>query len=146
MNISMERYGMLTKYKIILLLISLSIVRTRKSVLTVSHSGDQTLSESCFEEIISEKVFKISYKFLDRDSMKYTLDGSLFFIRFKKADTTEILFSGDDIEGSRIFKNLGGFQMYSFCLENYSEKEIIVTFEITSGVDINDFDSLPLDV
>lgn len=62
-----------------------------------------------------------------------------------------------DLDKARVFssvKNLGSFSInntqgsniLTFCAENYIESEILITWEISAGVDLNDFNQLPFSV
>jgi hypothetical protein len=102
--------------------------------------------ENCFSEILNEKAsYKFEYRLLNSDEIRG--DDSVVSVSATDEYERSKLFGSNERHASHSFKSKGNGQMIHFCASNRLEsKAVKVYFQLSTGIDINDFERLPLDV
>lgn len=128
----------------------LGMVEAGQKILTLSVPSSQV---RCFSDFLSTKsTHVVKYHVLKSQKSSQPLvvedptspEDAGFRVYIQNSSKTGDMFSSSTVTNRTTLKASHELMTYTFCLQSYSEEELKVRFNISTGLDINDFGELPL--
>jgi len=99
----------------------------------------------CFTDILNEKTsYKLKYQVLGNETLSNGDD--LFEVYLMNESDKAKFYSNQHLEGFTTIRHKQGVLVTTICARNGFPTLIKVRFEISSGLDVNDFNTLPFHV
>lgn len=143
------------KMAVVVLVMSGMCVAMADKLTVVCEQGKKV----CFRDMLGERSsYKFKYTVLEKDESKDSEQSdnktarkdvhkdANVVITLKDIITDSYLITSRSMTNTSSVYLKNGASLYDFCVENNRDSQIRVKFEISSGLDINDFANLPFHV